>query len=900
MGFLMRALLLTLSVLGLLLAPPTQATPTPDQRHIASPDWREQIVYFVMIDRFADGDASNNVQAGLEFDANNSAKYSGGDLAGIMAQLDYIQGLGASALWITPPIAHVWWDGASNYGGYHGYWSRDFESIDPHFGSQQDYLKLSQALHARGMLLIQDIVVNHMGNYFSYDDQWRADDATRGYRRNSALLPKLSPARPFELNDPRRAQDLKASIYHWTPAIKDFSEQRQERDFQLAELDDLNTEHARVRSALRRAYGKWIREVGVDAFRIDTAFYVPPEFFDDFLRSTERGAEGIEWVARQTGRDNFLSFGEGFGIDRGMETRQSAKIADYLVGQRGEPRLPSMLNFPLYGSLQEVFARGAATEVLAHRIEVMQRDFKALPVMPTFIDNHDVDRFLAGADQQSLKLALLSMFTLPGIPTIYYGTEQGFREQRAAMFKTGYASQGKDHFERAAPLYQYLAALATLRKSERALTHGRVEILARDTHGPGLLAYRAIRQLGTDSGEALVLINSSDHEVLAAGLKGDWQPGTSFQGVFDTTSPTASGQSKQLGADATLTLSLPPRSGRVLKVIRPEIVSAPAAELRSTTSASSLSISALGEIEPDGKLQVQAELLDTEPVSAHSMHPVVLVLNGNLSSAVPLTRSNDTWSATVTLPTSLAGASEHTLQLYDRQRNLASPARSVRFEAQPLLLATLEDQAGDDHGPNGRYQYPQAASYSNQQDLRRVAVAKLGSDWLIEIDNASLSQIWNPAHGFDHVLHTLYIALPERQDGARQLPQQQAEMPGALKWHFRFRLGGWSAAWHAHTSADQNHEGEPRLPAPSFMVDQANKRLRILLSRAALAGASLEGAQIYLTTWDYDAGYREISARGSNFSYGGAAPEAAKIMDDALIAVPVASQMEVQRHMDVP
>ena len=113
----------------------------------------------------------------------------------------------------------------------------------------------------------------------------------------------------------------------------------------------------------------------------------------------------------------------------------------------GRPRLQGMINFPLYGSLGDVFARGRPTAELADRIEAMLRVHANPHLLPSFIDNHDVDRFLAGGSEAALKQALLAMMTLPGIPVIYYGTEQGFAEQRAAMFAAGYGSGGRDRFD---------------------------------------------------------------------------------------------------------------------------------------------------------------------------------------------------------------------------------------------------------------------------------------------------------------------------------------------------------------------------------------------------------------------------------------------------------------------
>jgi 1,4-alpha-glucan branching enzyme len=133
---------------------------------VPSPDWRDQVIYFVMTDRFFDGDPANSNQKMGEFDPADNRKYSGGDLAGITAKLDYIKGLGATAVWVTPPVANQWWDPLLQYGGYHGYWGENFLQVDKHLGSLADYQKLSATLHKNGMYLIQDIVPNHTGNFF--------------------------------------------------------------------------------------------------------------------------------------------------------------------------------------------------------------------------------------------------------------------------------------------------------------------------------------------------------------------------------------------------------------------------------------------------------------------------------------------------------------------------------------------------------------------------------------------------------------------------------------------------------------------------------------------------------------------------------------------------------------
>jgi len=108
-------------------------------------DWRDQVLYFAIIDRFADGDPTNNDQNAGVFDPADGSKNSGGDLRGITKRLDYIEGLGVTGLWITPPVANQWWDDEARFSGYHGYWSSDFSAVDAHYGTLDDYVALGRA-----------------------------------------------------------------------------------------------------------------------------------------------------------------------------------------------------------------------------------------------------------------------------------------------------------------------------------------------------------------------------------------------------------------------------------------------------------------------------------------------------------------------------------------------------------------------------------------------------------------------------------------------------------------------------------------------------------------------------------------------------------------------------------
>jgi glycosidase len=156
---------------------------------VTSPDWRDQFIYFVMTDRFQNGDKSNDNQGAGEFNPLDGNFYSGGDLRGIQQRLDYIRRLGATSVWITPPVANIWYDPAMKMAGYHGYWAENFMKIDSHMGTLNDYQKLSAELHRRGMFLIQDIVVNHTGDFFYYQGAYDPKNPTKNFNFKKGILP---------------------------------------------------------------------------------------------------------------------------------------------------------------------------------------------------------------------------------------------------------------------------------------------------------------------------------------------------------------------------------------------------------------------------------------------------------------------------------------------------------------------------------------------------------------------------------------------------------------------------------------------------------------------------------------------------------------------------------------
>ncbi|BCT93263.1 alpha-amylase [Lysobacter helvus] len=828
--------------------------------HVPSPDWRDQVLYFLMIDRFDDADRTNSDQHAAEYDPADNAKYSGGDLRGVQRRLPYIQGLGFTAVWITPPVANQWWNPQAHYGGYHGYWATDFSAIDAHFGTKADYANLSKALHGAGMYLVQDIVVNHTANYLRYDKTWTASDPARGVDFVRDTQGRTAPVQsPFDRNDPRDPAQAREAIYHWTPDIVDFANETQRLTWQLAGLDDMDTDNPVVRAALRKSYGDWIREAGVDAFRVDTALYVPPAFFQDFLEADDPKAPGVLRVARETGRKDFHVFGEAFAMDKPFDDTQSKRIAAYMRMPDGTPLMPGMLDFPLYATATDVFARGAPTAQLGDRIARRMRDFADPWRMVTFIDNHDVDRFLSAGDEAGLKQALLMLMTLPGIPAVWQGTEQGFTEQRAAMFAGGYGSNGRDHFDAEAPLAQYLKQVIALRRSDKVFSRGTPKVVRDSPVGPGVLAYT---MRGADGDARLVVFNTAAHPVLVDNLE------TGVAGIDEWQAMFALGGAlgDQPVIDRRMTLVLPPRSAYVWKEVT-----------RESSAISNAVVPMLAPLDRDrfaGDFDVHGALPDGLAPTA-----VRIVVDDDLAHAIPVTPRASAWTARIDTSAMLDPAVPHSVVAW--VPGGASARRTFRVDRQWVRVASVEDPHDDDAGPDGRYTYPSDASYAPRQgDIEHVDVFTAGASLKIVVRMRAISTPWNPPNGFDHVAFSLFVEVPGAGEGARAMPQQFAELPDGMRWHYRVRANGWSNAAFTSHGATATADGTPA-PAPKLDVDAAVRTITFTIPASALGRPrTLQGARVHVTTWDYDGGYRALAPVAGPHAFGGGDPARdARILD---------------------
>lgn len=853
--------------------------------HVASPKWEEQVIYFVLTDRFANGDVSNDDQHAGEFDPKNKDKYSGGDLQGIIDQLDYIQGLGATAVWITPPVANMWWDPEQKSGGYHGYWARNLKKVDEHFGTVETYKRLSEALHQRGMYLIQDVVPNHMGNFFSwfacddagmnctskYPTACQGDytaagcDVSQGAHLNTGATPASKPDQaPFDQNDPRDPTQRAAGIYHWTPQILDFGSGYQQWYWALSDLDDLNTENPVVRKALRDSYGYWVKEVGVDAFRVDTAKFVPHDFWNDFFYSDDAEAPGIMNVAKATGRTQFHAFGEFAETSGELQSNAEDRMLPYF-GSSTRPEFPALLAYPLFGEINAVFAQGNPTANMTYRLNQFMKPALNPYLTPTFIDNHDQSRFLSVSNGLGLIEGMVFIFTIPGIPTVYYGTEQGFMSTRQSMFDGGYGAVDGDAFRPQIGMYKIIKQLAELRRQHKSLTLGTLEVLADTTNGPGVFVYR--RQYEGET--VIVFMNTSDQSALLTNMTTGLAPGTVLENWYALPAVAA----PKVDAAGKATMAMAPRQVMVTHVTT-DVVAPGAAAATITVST-----------------ELEGKTFTTDTVINGTVSPATtklrMVLNGDIDGAAKLTVQTDgTWSATLPVSTFPVGKHPQSLTFYAPEANVASAqyhfTTDVAFAGMTL---SVDDPAGDDHGPAGfNYAYPSDSSFTHQMDVTNVTALVGATTLKLQLTMSALTSVWAPDLGFDHVVFNVFFQVPG-QAGLTALPLLSANAPSGFTWNYGQSIGGYKADNKLFNTVGANETTLGQLlTVPGVTV--SGKTVTLEYDRTRFLNPTIPswtGVKVYVTTWDYDGVqkiFRPISQAGAPYEFGRGNPTDPHIMDD--------------------
>jgi glycosidase len=567
---------------------------------------QNNVFYFVMPDRFDNGDPSNDTGGDLSGDPlvngllpTDKGYYHGGDLAGLTARLPYVDSLGVTAIWLTPQFTNRWVQGDGTIGGsssgYHGYWQIDYSSIDPHFGTNAEMQAFVAAAHALGIDVFFDIVANHTGDVITYEEgvftyRNKADYPFRDADGNlfddrdfvgTSDFPPLDAAISFPYTptfDIVEDQSVKSPawlndpIYYHNRGNSTFTgENSLYGDF--FGLDDLFTEHPTVQNGLIQVFKDMVTDFDIDGLRVDTVKHVNDEFWEAF------GPE-LEEYAASLGKIDFFMFGEVFDYDPEFLSRFTTDLP-----------LDAVLDFAFQGTARNFAGQSGSTDNVANFYAAddyyTDADSNAYS-LPLFLGNHDIGRvglFMIqdnpGATDVEMvardELAHALMYFGRGMPVVYYGDEQGFvgdggdQDARQDMMPSVVASYNDDdligtaattaasNFDDTHPLYQTFSDYSALLAAHPALTQG-AQLHRYSEPSAGIYAFSRIER--TEQVEYIVALNNSEAADTAT-FNTD-SPSTTFTELWPGGGPAITSD-----AAGNLTVDVPTLSVRVFRADAP-------------------------------------------------------------------------------------------------------------------------------------------------------------------------------------------------------------------------------------------------------------------------------------------------------------------------------------------
>ncbi|EGK90761.1 cyclomaltodextrin glucanotransferase [Microcoleus vaginatus PCC 9802] len=407
-------------------------------------EFRQETIYFIVVDRFYDGDPENNEGPNPELydpEGKDWGKYWGGDLQGVIDKLDYLKDMGVTAVWLTPLFEQVealFVEQAA----IHGYWTKDFKRLNPRFIAKGDnpsinqtqetkntiFDKLVDELHQRNMKLVLDIVCNHSNPDFSGKKGELYDDGV-----------KIA-----DFNDDAD------NWYHHYGEVKNWEDEWQVQNCELSGLATFNENNIAYRNYIKSAIKQWL-DRGVDALRVDTVKHMPIWFWQEFNADilTHRPDVFIfgEWIYSDPRNDRSVEFANESGM--------------------------TILDFGLCVAIREVLGKGAGAgfQLVQDVLNLDHRYYGATELI-TFIDNHDMPRFQSlNPDLEMLRLAICLIMTTRGIPCIYYGTEQYLHDDTDGG-NDPYNRPMMEKWDNDSPIYRDVRLLSGLRRLNPAISMG--------------------------------------------------------------------------------------------------------------------------------------------------------------------------------------------------------------------------------------------------------------------------------------------------------------------------------------------------------------------------------------------------------------------------------------------
>ena len=432
----------------------------------------EDVLYMLMPDRFASGSSDNDQIKGMNAYKNDRTQPSlrhGGDLEGIRQHLDYFNQLGVTALWFTPVLENNSPDSDNGFSTYHGYATTDYYRVDPRFGTNEEYKRLTDEAHAKGLKIVMDMIFNHCG----LEHPWVEDMPTRDWLNTPEWLEKAKQEGKKSVND----LYLQTS-YKLTPVLDPYASKVDLKEtvdgWFVPSMPDLNQKNPHVMTYLIQNSIWWIETVGIDGIRMDTYPYADASAMAEWMRQLNEeypnfNVVGETWVTEPA----YTAAWQG-----------GSKVAKI------NSNLKSVMDFSFFDKLN--MAKNEETDDWWKGYNRIYNSFVYDYLYPNpssvmaFIENHDTDRFLGnGRDTLALKQALALLLTVNRIPQLYYGTEvlmNGTKEVTDGYVRkdfpggfpgdthNAFTAEGRTKAENA--MFNWLSRLLHWRKGNSVITKG--------------------------------------------------------------------------------------------------------------------------------------------------------------------------------------------------------------------------------------------------------------------------------------------------------------------------------------------------------------------------------------------------------------------------------------------
>lgn len=458
----------------------------PSRRNIKGFD-SSDVLYLIMPDRFANGDPSNDqipMRMPYKVDRNNPNARHGGDLKGISNHLDYLSNLGITAIWLNPVL-----ENDMEGGSYHGYATTDYYRVDPRFGTNEDYVKLINDTHAKGMKVVMDMIFNHCGS----DHPWMKDVPSKDWFNNLDRYVQTSHKKEVYFDNYASEYDKKCMTDGWF----------------VPTMPDLNQRNRHVAAYLIQNSIWWIEYAGIDGIRQDTYPYADYDMMVDWCKAVYKeypdfNIVGEAWLNNPIG----TSFWQ-----------KDSKL------NPNNTQLKTVMDFPFMGLAHTAFFEETSewNGGLHSMYEHMTYDFVYADVYHVlrFLDNHDTDRFLPEypTDLSAFKQGVTFLLTMPGIPQLYYGTEllmNGNKQKSDGDIRKDvpggwpeddvnwFTANGRDSLQNEA--FRFMQKLLKWRQGNDIIAHGKMKHYALQK---GVYAYE--RYLGEKS--VMVFMNGTSKNV---------------------------------------------------------------------------------------------------------------------------------------------------------------------------------------------------------------------------------------------------------------------------------------------------------------------------------------------------------------------------------------------------